>query len=113
MDRTRWSAAVATMLVVLASGCAAEKQHAAADSAMSMARNTTYELNGTSAERDGARPKPTRTCPMHPGVRESSPGTCPVCEMELVRAGSPASTQGSTSSSSHSNSSRSSGSSCH
>lgn len=25
------------------------------------------------------------TCPMHPEVRQSSPGTCPKCGMALVR----------------------------
>ena len=37
---------------------------------------------GTHAEAD------VWTCPMHPEVRESKPGRCPKCGMELVRASS-------------------------
>jgi len=28
----------------------------------------------------------TYTCPMHPEVRQESPGTCPKCGMQLVPA---------------------------
>ena len=28
----------------------------------------------------------TYTCPMHPEVRQETPGTCPKCEMQLVPA---------------------------
>lgn len=30
--------------------------------------------------------EPVYTCPMHPDVRESRPGTCPECGMDLVPA---------------------------
>jgi Cu(I)/Ag(I) efflux system membrane fusion protein len=30
------------------------------------------------------------TCPMHPQVRESKAGRCPICGMDLVRATKPA-----------------------
>ena len=30
------------------------------------------------------------TCPMHPEVRQSGPGSCPKCGMALERAGAPA-----------------------
>lgn len=29
--------------------------------------------------------KKVYTCPMHPDVRQEKPGTCPVCQMALVR----------------------------
>ena len=28
----------------------------------------------------------TYTCPMHPEVRQDSPGTCPTCGMQLIPA---------------------------
>lgn len=42
------------------------------------------------AGHDGHAPpspdEPVYTCPMHPEVREASPGSCPKCGMPLVKA---------------------------
>ncbi|MBT2557960.1 hypothetical protein J7E24_09205 [Hymenobacter sp. ISL-91] len=32
----------------------------------------------------------TYTCPMHPEIRESGPGQCPKCKMDLVKLEAPA-----------------------
>ena len=43
------------------------------------------------AKKSGAAAAPAAvvyTCPMHPEVRSSKPGTCPKCGMALVKAGS-------------------------
>ena len=118
MIRGKWSAIVPALLVLFACGCASKKQHAVADGAMEMARNTTYDLNGTPDGRDAPTSSPTWTCPMHPRVRQSSPGTCSVCGMELVPADDPSAGSAKSSHAGHSSSSRSSdshsgGSCCH
>lgn len=49
------------------------------------------EATHTEAEHDHAHEKPAGlkyTCPMHPQVIKDSPGTCPVCGMDLVAASS-------------------------
>jgi hypothetical protein len=35
--------------------------------------------------RKGDAPATTYTCPMHPEVNQTTPGTCPKCGMQLVR----------------------------
>lgn len=118
MNRSKCLLIMAAALMLLVCGCASKKQHTAADGTMDMARNVTYDLNGTSARHDVPASSPTWTCPMHPRVRQSSPGTCSVCGMELVRAddpsaGSAESSHAGHSSSSHSSDSHSGGSCCH
>jgi hypothetical protein len=107
--RTR-SMIIPAMLVLFACGCESKKQHTIADGSMEMARNTTYDLNGESARNDTPTSNPVWTCPMHPRVRQSLPGTCSVCGMELVQIGNPSGGGGAAPHAGHSNSSHSSGS---
>jgi hypothetical protein len=117
-NRSIFVPAATAILVLLVSGCAGRKQHTVADGAVDMARNTTYDLNDTSASREVPPSSSTWTCPMHPGVRQSRPGSCPICGMDLVPSEGSSAVADSRShadhsSSSHSGGSRSSGSSCH
>lgn len=52
-------------------------------------KKTSEEMKQTSeALKEGTAASPTAfyyTCPMHPQIRESQPGKCPICGMTLVK----------------------------
>ncbi len=70
-----------------------DSQHAATD----------HAAHGDAASPDGggdgaaAEGEPVWTCSMHPQVRMTKPGTCPICSMPLVPVGTPASSNNKTS----------------
>lgn len=61
-----------------------EAQKSAADDMSGM----NHGSHATSTNATGSKQQVTYTCPMHPEVVSSTPGTCPKCGMLLVRKGS-------------------------
>jgi hypothetical protein len=45
---------------------------------------STSPASSTSQQASGDTPPVSMTCPMHPDVVESTPGSCPICKMNLV-----------------------------
>ena len=84
-EHVKWSLIVPAILAITLSGCASKKQSTVDDGTLAMAKNMTYDLDGTSVRHESPGTAPIWTCPMHPRVRQSVPGTCSVCGMELVR----------------------------
>ncbi|MFA6540534.1 MAG: heavy metal-binding domain-containing protein [Bacteroidota bacterium] len=67
------------------SGCCGGK-----DAAMAMMRDHSMQKHGhaskdTAAQKDGMKMHAVYSCPMHPAVTSSTPGTCPQCGMELKK----------------------------
>jgi hypothetical protein len=98
---------VGFVLVLPSMGCKSAPRHES-DWAYDMASNMTYPA---------ARPAPNRprpagdeewVCPMHPSIRQSEPGTCSICGMDLVLADGPPDESRSASHSEHSHGSGSS-----
>ena len=99
---------VGALFVVSVVGCKSA-QHHESNWANEVASNTVYEA-----------PEPTSSytlpaadewvCPMHPRVKQSEPGKCSICGMDLVRSDDLQSGEQSSSHSGHSHSSGSEGS---
>lgn len=110
---SRWSLIVTAILALTLCGCASKKQSTVDDATLAMARNMTYDLDGTSVRHDTPATAPIWTCPMHPRVRQSAPGTCSVCGMDLVRTNDESTPAKSSLHGNHTPSSHSGGSCCH
>jgi len=96
---------VGLLFLVPAIGCKSSQHH---DSgwANEMALNTTYATPQPRSNHTlPAAADDEWVCPMHPSFRQSEPGKCSICGMDLVRSGGPTSANDSASGSGHSHSS--------
>lgn len=50
-------------------------------------RNEVVKKNESTAAKSHEHKEEVWTCPMHPQIRESKPGKCPICHMDLVKVG--------------------------
>lgn len=92
---------VAALSVVCVIGCKSAQKHESnwADEAAS---NTVYEATDSTSS---YAPAPGEwVCPMHPNVKQSEPGKCPICGMYLERSDKSSRTGSSSSESGHSHS---------
>ncbi len=70
-------ATLLTVLMLLVVGCT---------------RKESTEKNESAASHQHDQMKEVWTCPMHPQIKKDGPGKCPICGMDLVKAGSLSST---------------------
>lgn len=83
--KTSWFVAAGMMTVVAASGCRStrpELPHYPATDAPGPSAAAMYPA----AELAPAATEEQWACPMHPQIRQSTPGKCSLCGMDLVRS---------------------------
>ena len=82
---------VGVLCLVPTIGCKSSAQRNDLSWANEMASSTTYATPPPTSSQIRPAAADEWVCPMHPSIKQSQPGECSICAMDLVRAGGPSS----------------------